>query len=270
MSARKIPQTFHQAKARSSGQVARRRAKRAAASFPNPRFAGLRPGNPLVVGTIHSRQCLVRARWLPPGSVDLFELRLDHFAKKPERLLDAIQTLRTPLIATARHEAEGGAGHLSAAKRRDLLARFIGAVAFIDVELRSLKTHAANIAAARESGVRIIVSEHHFDCTPRLSRLVQTVRAGQAAGAAIIKIATFMEDVRDLIKMLLLISVRRQAPLSLMGMGPLGKLSRLIFAATGSVLNYGYLGSAQVPGQWEALLLKTRLRELDLDSKNKH
>ncbi len=45
-------------------------------------------------------------------------------------------------------------------------------------------------------------------------------------------------------------------------MGPLGKVSRLLFAAAGSVLNYGYLDRPQVAGQWEATVLKQRLREL--------
>ncbi len=37
-----------------------------------------------------------------------------------------------------------------------------------------------------------------------------------------------------------------------MGMGPLGKLSRLVLAKAGSCLNYGYLRVANAPGQWEA------------------
>ena len=50
-----------------------------------------------------------------------------------------------------------------------------------------------------------------------------------------------------------------------MGMGPLGKVSRLLFAQLGSVLNYGFLHEAQVSGQWEATLLKQRLSELAAD-----
>ena len=51
-------------------------------------------------------------------------------------------------------------------------------------------------------------------------------------------------------------------PLSVMGMGPLGKASRLLFARAGSLLNYGYLGEPQVSGQWSALTLKARLEEV--------
>jgi 3-dehydroquinate dehydratase-1 len=51
-------------------------------------------------------------------------------------------------------------------------------------------------------------------------------------------------------------------PISVMGMGEYGKLSRLLLARAGSVLNYGYLDVVQVPGQWPAPLLKERLAEL--------
>ncbi len=52
--------------------------------------------------------------------------------------------------------------------------------------------------------------------------------------------------------------------LAVMGMGPLGRVSRLALATAGSVLNYGYLGSGpQVPGQWSAATLRERIEELD-------
>ena len=47
-----------------------------------------------------------------------------------------------------------------------------------------------------------------------------------------------------------------------MGMGPLGKVSRLVLAAAGSRLNYGYLDKPQVPGQWPALELVRRIEEV--------
>jgi 3-dehydroquinate dehydratase-1 len=44
-----------------------------------------------------------------------------------------------------------------------------------------------------------------------------------------------------------------------MGMGPLGRVSRLLLGQLGSTLNYGYLDSATVPGQWSAAELKRLL-----------
>jgi 3-dehydroquinate dehydratase-1 len=45
-------------------------------------------------------------------------------------------------------------------------------------------------------------------------------------------------------------------------MGPLGRISRLVLAAAGSRLNYGYLDRPQVPGQWPAAELARRIGEV--------
>jgi 3-dehydroquinate dehydratase-1 len=50
-----------------------------------------------------------------------------------------------------------------------------------------------------------------------------------------------------------------------MGMGRFGKVSRLLLAQAGSVLNYGYLDRPNASGQWEATILKQRLKELATD-----
>ena len=78
--------------------------------------------------------------------------------------------------------------------------------------------------------------------------------------------SSIVATITDVSRLLLLLSRRPRKPLSVMSMGPWGKLGRLILGCAGSSLNYGYLGSAQVPGQWEATILKLRLVELCADS----
>ena len=60
-----------------------------------------------------------------------------------------------------------------------------------------------------------------------------------------------MSDLFDLAE---LVSYHRSEGrlISAMGMGPLGKLSRLVLAKAGSCLNYGYLKTPNAPGQWSA------------------
>jgi 3-dehydroquinate dehydratase-1 len=67
-----------------------------------------------------------------------------------------------PLIVTVRHPLEGGAGALSAQKRRELFEKFLPHAAFVDVELRSVKELASVLNAARQNGVKIILSHHDF------------------------------------------------------------------------------------------------------------
>ena len=47
-----------------------------------------------------------------------------------------------------------------------------------------------------------------------------------------------------------------------MGMGPWGRVSRLVLAKCGSLLNYGYIGTSNAPGQWPAHELKHLLNQL--------
>ncbi len=214
-----------------------------------------------VVGTIPSPAALSCALRLKKGAVDLFELRVDHFAADPRPLLRAIPRLSAPPIVTVRHPLEGGAGALPPARRRELYSQFLPAAAFIDLELRSVRQLAATIAEARSRGIRLILSAHFFKTTPPLSKLETLRDRAFAAGADVFKIATLTRTLPDVLTLATLLARSPRHALSVMGMGAFGKLSRPLLASAGSVLNYGYLDAAQVPGQWPAPLLKLRLAE---------
>ena len=79
------------------------------------------------------------------------------------------------------------------------------------------------------------------------------------------KVAARTNSLKDLATLIGLLEKQGNPQLSVMGMGPYGKISRLLFARAGSVLNYGYLEQPQVPGQWEATVLKQRLSEVEED-----
>ena len=214
-----------------------------------------------VVGTIPSPAALRCALGLKPGAVDLFELRVDHFADDPRKLWHAAPRLCAPLIVTVRHPAEGGAGGLSLARRRELYGQFLPAAKFIDLELRSARQLAATVADARARGVKLIVSAHFFKTTPSLARLETLRDRAFAAGADVFKVATLTRTLSEVLTLASLLARSPRLPLSVMGMGKFGKLSRPLLACAGSVLNYGFLDAAQVPGQWPAPLLKERLSE---------
>ena len=220
---------------------------------------------PKVVGAVHSPGALRRALRIRPGEVDLLEIRVDAFALDLAPLLRALPRLRVPLLITVRHPAEGGAHRLSFAQRRALFAQFLPFAALIDLELRSVEKLASTIADARARGVRVIVSDHHFKTTPPAAQLQHTIRRARAAGADICKIATLAETPAALARLLALFARSQPLPLSVMGMGRFGKISRLLLAQAGSVLNYGYLAEPNASGQWEAVLLQKRLAELGAD-----
>ena len=215
-----------------------------------------------VVGVVDSPAALARALRLAPGAVDLLEIRVDAFALDTTDLLPALPQLNSPLIITVRHPAEGGANLLTPAKRRALFADFLPFATGIDVEMRSVSSLASIIAAARLRGVSVILSEHHFSTMPSEARLNLTIDRAQTAGADICKIAALTETTADLKRLLDLLIGRHRIPCSVMGMGNFGKISRVLFAFTGSVLSYGYLDQSNASGQWEATLLRQRLSEI--------
>ena len=214
-----------------------------------------------VAGTIHSPACLKAALRIDPGALDFFEIRVDSFIGREEELLRQLPELKLPLIVTVRHPLEGGAHPLSAAKRRDCYKKFLRHAALVDIELRSAKSLAGVIVEAQKGKVGIILSYHNFQKMPPVNQLSILASAARKAGADVFKVAAMAASAAD-VAALAIFQNRQKMPLSLMGMGKYGRVSRLLFAQAGSVLNYGYLGSAQVAGQWPAVLLKERIVEL--------
>jgi len=219
-------------------------------------------GEPKIVGAVHSPGSLRCALRLRPGDVDFLELRVDHFAGDPSSLLAAVPRLAAPLIVTVRHPREGGALPLDARRRRQLFHEFLPDANCIDIELRSVAGFAGIISEARAAGVGVIVSDHHFHHTPSARSLAARAQRAALAGADVFKIATFTTSPSDVGALLSLLAKPGPIPLSVMGMGRFGKVSRLLFAQAGSVLNYGYLDQANASGQWEATILKKRIAEL--------
>lgn len=220
-------------------------------------------GPPLVVATAHTKAGLSEASKLPMLRPDplVVEARLDCLLAARADIGAALSQMGAPALLTARHPAEGGAGKLSARVREALLLEHLPFASAVDVELRSAGTLRAVMEGARARGVLLVVSSHNFRLTPTLNSLRKTVEASWRAGADVVKVATFLRGPRDLAAL-----VRLQAsstrPLATMGMGPLGKASRLALAAVGSRLNYGYLDRAQVAGQWPAVLLRGLLASI--------
>jgi 3-dehydroquinate dehydratase-1 len=84
----------------------------------------------------------------------------------------------------------------------------------------------------------------------------------QSAGLDAVKLATYLHSHEDLIRLLQITAAPLRLRISTMGMGPWGRTSRLVLAKAGSLLNYGFIGASNAPGQWPAARLKQILAEL--------
>ena len=98
--------------------------------------------------------------------------------------------------------------------------------------------------------------------TPTDEVLEGSISFAQPLGLDSVKIATFLNSQEDLIRLMKLASAPHRQRISVMGMGPWGRVSRLVLAKCGSLLNYGYIGTSNAPGQWPASELKQLLPQL--------
>jgi len=209
-----------------------------------------KPSKSPVVGIVDSPAALSTALKLPAGSVDFLEWRADCL---PSGL--RIPSSRFPWILTVRHPLEGGKRKLSSPQRREIFAGLLPAAELVDIELRSFASLAGIIGSARSRQIRVIASFHDFKKTPASGKLRDLAARARDEGADIFKLATRTESPAD-VRRLLDLFQSPPLPLAVMGMGPLGFGSRVLFAQCGSVLNYGWLHRPNVPGQWPAVELK--------------
>jgi 3-dehydroquinate dehydratase I len=229
----------------------------------------LKPGRPLLVGVVASPADLRFALRMeqPP---DLFELRLDclgEILNQLERKMSILSAKgrtrrgeKAPVIITARDPREGGMGNLSIAKRRELLSRFLRRAKYLDVELRSARAFKPLLAQARKRNVRVILSFHDFESTPSSRSLRAKTDRAKALCADIFKIASRTDKPADLARLVdFITSSRINLPISAMGIGKLGGISRLLLARCGSVLNYGSLQQSIVAGQLNVEVLRSAL-----------
>jgi 3-dehydroquinate dehydratase-1 len=214
-----------------------------------------------IVGVIASGADLDRALRMrrPP---DLFELRLDCLIKAADQLQTTLPRLCAPLIITARHPQEGGAGKLSTRQRRDLLAQFLSHADYLDVELRSASALRRLLAIAETKKIGRIISFHDFKSTPSGRVLAAKARAATGHHADVFKVATRTDTPIQLGRLLdFMANSGVDLPLAVMGIGKLGAISRVLLARAGSALIYA---SLRTPGAIEGQLSVDELHALGI------
>ncbi len=199
-----------------------------------------------LVGVIHTAGGFAEAG--NPG-LDAVEVRVDALRNPPS--LQQIAALSVPAILTVRRFDEGGAKPISEEERVAHYLALLPAAAAVDIEVRSLRRLRNVLEAVRHEKKALIVSFHDFEATPSLARLRGINARARRAGADIVKIAAKTETPAEVARLLVLLEEASE-PVAVMGMGALGRASRLLFAKAGSALNYGWLDKPQVTGQWSA------------------
>lgn len=163
-----------------------------------------------------------------------------------------------PVLLTFRTAAEGGARAISDKEYARLYHSLIqaGGMDLIDIEMfRDAETVRSLVSAAHAQDIKVVMSSHDFHSTPAANEIVSRLRAQDACGADILKIAVMPRHTGDVLELLQAARTLREdysdKPMLLMSMGGLSAITRLAGEVFGSDLSFGCLGAASAPGQIE-------------------
>jgi 3-dehydroquinate dehydratase type I len=172
------------------------------------------------------------------AGIDALELRFDLMGVSAAGLPQVMEVVRrrVPRVIAACRPGGG-----TEEDRVALLceAARLGAWA-VDVEIDAPAVSRAEVLrAARLHGCRVIISHHDDERTPTREALTQVVRRAFAAGADIVKIACRVVTPADNATLLgLLDEAETAGRIAVVGMGRLGRLTRVVAPALGSALAY--------------------------------
>jgi 3-dehydroquinate dehydratase I len=176
--------------------------------------------------------------------LEIAEIRID-LAEWSDEEIKKIFSLRKKLIATCRpgkYTPEETAARLKTA--------IAAGATFVDVEYEAPEPYREDlITFAHAHQCDVIISYHNYERTPEMDELEQIVENCYRFGADLAKIATQVRVNRDNSKILSL--YKAPGRLVAIGMGELGKISRIVAPFLGAEFTYASLNDAQAtaPGQ---------------------
>ena len=181
---------------------------------------------------------------------DMVELRVDYIIDfKKADLVEIMARVTKESIITCRSNSKSGAGKFtgSLAQKIEILqtANDLG-VNYIDIDAHEFEqVKLINIKA------KLIISYHSWQVTESFSKIKKQLNSMRKQHADIIKIATMINSESDS-KVLTRILLEKQEneKMIVLGMGPMGVFTRVLFPLLGSFLTFAAVGSSiSAPGQ---------------------
>lgn len=162
-----------------------------------------------------------------------------------------------PLIFTFRTLDEGGGQDIEPAYYFELNRYMVhtGLVDIIDLEIAKLAENETDVVRfAKQNNVKVLLSNHDFTKTPTENELTELIYDMRYLGADICKVAVMPNDMKDVLTILessnRIQTERDNIPFVLIGMGEVGRLTRLTGELFGSVLTFASSGKHDsAPGQ---------------------
>lgn len=201
--------------------------------------------------------------------IDIIEMRIDQFSSfETEYILEKAQLIKKydlGVIATVRSKEEGGVD-IPDNDRIRIFERVVEYADILDIELTSSSINKKVIEIAKDEGKLALVSYHDFEKTPTEEKIQEIIDKSAELGADIIKYAFKVDNYEDVSRILCVTSKNRDKKLVAIGMGELGKITRVAGYFFGSIFTYTYIGKSFAPGQIEAGRLMEELKFYGLRS----
>lgn len=198
--------------------------------------------------------------------IDIAEFRADFYTglEDYDMLRDILSKIRTmlneagvKLLFTIRSKAEGGEELSFDSPSINEINLYIaqnGLSDMIDVEHFSDENLADSvIKAAKEHNIKIILSSHDFEKTPKLNEMIERYKDMHERGADIIKLAVMPHSEQEVNDLLEAVSTtyEKYSDVKVVGisMGELGRITRIEGYKYGSYLTFAIIDKASAPGQ---------------------
>ena len=179
---------------------------------------------------------------------DRVELRADSIRGFEEDDMAALKkNSPSHAIFTYRHEKEGGLFKGDAKEQKRILKKaFESGFNYVDVSLGNSILKDLN----QKERKKLLISYHKYKITPNGDKLKKTLDKMRKQSPAVIKIATMVNSPKDVFVLAdLLKEKKKDEKMIVIGMGEMGKLTRIMFPAMGSYLTYASMEGAKIaPG----------------------
>ncbi|MEW6748607.1 MAG: type I 3-dehydroquinate dehydratase [Candidatus Micrarchaeota archaeon] len=175
------------------------------------------------------------------GGTELAEIRLDLLDEKeltPDNVRKLISSGKK-VVATCRP------GKMADARRLELLSSAIDAgAAYVDIEVEAKDGYKeALVKKAKEKGCEIIISYHDHQRTPSAEELRQMIAWCFDCGADMAKIACMVKSDKENARLLGLLDSDKR--LIVVGMGPEGRITRILAPLLGSEFTFASSGEGK-------------------------
>lgn len=174
------------------------------------------------------------------GGMGVAEIRIDMFEEHAENHVnkEIDKFTDVPTLATIRKTEDGGLWNKPEADRIELFKSIIPHVGAVDIELSEPETLSALTETLRGHSCDLVASYHNFDQTPNDEFLNGLISQAKDVDAGAVKLACMVKSEDDCARLAALFDTDLDMPKIIIGMGPLGMGTRVVFPALGSLLTY--------------------------------